>query len=220
MNNIIPKGIGRSGTTLLRMVLMDLFNTEFLPLGFVSDNYRCIIDNSKCHEYGHINKGDICFLAVRDIRDVIVSRIRTNSDLASNSIITPEQLFKELDNQSELQRQLKHFSRFIDNYNPILVRYENVDNNINHIFDLVEENLNVVINEETKKIINKKHCKEAVMERQHKLKNFSEWEHHYMVHGHHISKNKTDWKNLIPKELHKEMNPILDPYLKKLGYEI
>lgn len=206
MDTITIYSVGRSGSTLIRQVVEELF-----PNADVLSSHDTVNEDTKL------------IIVYRDFRDVLVSHWRVHEDIdldmLKNGYKAPEY---ELDKyiNTILKRIETGLNVLAKRSNVLLLKYELFYNNFNYIFDKIEKHFDVNITEENREQIEKKYNIQSNKKRQQKFSSFKDWDDKG-IHGLHIYKGEINsWENIVHDSYKDKMNKIMYPHLEKWGYII
>tara|TARA_Y100000296_G_C5114516_1_gene226983 strand:- start:114 stop:824 length:711 start_codon:yes stop_codon:yes gene_type:complete len=232
MQEIIQKGVMRSGNVLLRLILNHIFNEVNISIhtyrffGFNDFIYRSgfsyeITPHHGIHRYEDIPNNNILIIPWRDPRDSIMSWIRTEySKQNTDKFPTLEYILENCERTAK--EQIEQFDIITKMYkqhpkkNTLEIKYENFHNNFDVLFNKLEKFFKIKIPLETREYLKKEFSKEQTIQFQKALgSNFNYYEPTTHLHGEHVYKGDNKWKEVLTPEILDIINPILDPYIKK-----
>lgn len=198
---LIQKSMMRSGGTILRLILGEIFNNSKC---FKNYEYRWPIINT--HGYENITSlNPYLITAWRDPRDVAVSLMRIakhpySDDLklqeVSNNIMGMFNNIRKVENEND---------------NKLILKYENFHNDFDFLFNILETTFNGVIDNELRNGIKHNFSKESVKKYQSQFKDFSEYNPNNHIHGDHVSTGLSKWKDIFTSSQVEVLNDKLSP---------
>ncbi len=225
---VVLSGSPRTGTTLAWRILSHLFHTAWKthePVDFRTNNNAAAPPQ--------------VFLTYRDPRDVLVSRWRVAVDNFPPApdywIPWPDNdnmyqympaqhfdwLLEHLGREMSQSQYLKLYKELYGEKNVFCLQYEKFNDNLDYIYDIIEDIYLVEITHEQRSYMNNNFGKEAAIKLQLTFTEFSQGDHHSGLHGRHVyvgkKKNWKDWIN--PKHIDK-LNETYASELRLLGYTI
>jgi len=202
--------------------------------------------SSQTHDlmYGENNflkRGHKLIVNYRDIRDIIVSRWRTH-DLSIegrhdwyyskkmtvhdvNLVRAQDGFIRDLEGLSEVV-----YNWDTDTYIPL--RYEIWNKDYNHIFDVAKKACEGYVGKHSKILIgfdipigkrqelSAKYSRDSNFKMQSVYKDFTEWGGDRMIHGHHINKETTDWREKMTEDAQKHCKRLFGKLIKAMGYKV
>jgi len=214
---IIQYSPHRTGSTLVYNVLRYLFedDEQMKVLGYFFRDKKKVLENKviKTHFSWSCNKEGTCiFATVRHPVDAVVSYMRIMKIKRSGPIKTLIQ--KHFAYWNTLQK-LKAQGKKV-----VLLRYEDFSENIDHIFDRIEENLDISIGEQDKNILREAFSRDNVKQHIKKFSSFNKKDITHL-HGNHIDTFKE--KNFDREKAAKKVIELLSDYkdeLEMMGYSL
>jgi hypothetical protein len=210
---IISKGVMRSGTVLLRLILSDLFNLHKIS----PDYYYRAAFNEKgdtwTHSYEPVCDKQVVITTWRDPRNVILSMIRVEKK-ASNQVITTDTCFNQI--VYNIYPSFCYIYR-VTNEAPFSLdlKYEKWHKDFDYLFDTLENFFTLTISQKIREEIKVKYSKESIKNYQSKFSSFKEFDPSTHIHGNHIFKGENNWKKILDKNTLNLINPLLKPYIEK-----
>jgi hypothetical protein len=212
-DQVILKGLMRSGNTVLRLLLIDIFNQFKCFPGYTFRSGEIL----KGHSYEDLENDTFLITTWRDPRDIVSSMIRVEDHLYKDLGLYSmpiENYYKVID------VHIVDTFKGIDNVrktsgNELLLKYENWYNNFDNLFDILEKTFNGIIDEDDRKFLKKQYSKNSVKRIQDKYTWFGQYDPITLIHGRHIGPNngKSNWKVNIPNEYHENLNKKLKFYI-------
>lgn len=195
-------GPPRTGGTLVMNLMKEIFPT------------------SKVHITHHWDKSlrERVVVTYRDPRDIICSSVRIQEIKLRN--------WKD-GFRVKLKKPLDDFLYLWNNYknspDVLFLCYEKFYNNFDYIFDNLERFYSISIPKERRNELKEKYHVKKMKKIADRLKTFtSPIDLENMIHGKHISPKLGEpgqWETYIPPQYHAEMEEVLWPYMKALGYK-
>jgi len=203
------RGVGRSGTTVMTQIV-DMIN------GINTTNRGKVHSNK-------VNSSHV-IITVRDFRDIVVSRWRT--DLSHNNrhhIYNMRKMVKEeideiLFPEGSMRSQMKDINS-IKSEHLLILHYERFFRDFAWLFKQLESFLDIYIGNRSEII---RTCNiDANLEITKTQKHFGDFDQKTHYHGDHISpqKGRSVWREKIPAELHGYITEQLKDNLEKWEYD-
>ena len=210
---IISKGVMRSGTVLLRLILKDLFNNYKISPHYY---YREVYSESNTpwtHSYEPTTDNQVVITSWRDPRNVILSMIRVEKD-PNHQVITPSTCFNQL--VYNVYPAFCYIYRVSQEAKTSLdIPYEKWHKDFDFLFDTLESFLTLTIDTKIREEVKEKYSKQKIKQIQSKYSSFEQYDPSTHIHGNHIFNGKNDWKVVLNKETLNLINPLLKPYITK-----
>lgn len=217
MKNIVSKGPKRSGCTLMRMILTELFNSSS------SYKYKTHEGNNiadvRTHLYEKLPKRTFLIVTLRNPFDSLISCIRACSNKGRIADRFPSQEIIRLECKVWALDQVREYHKMISMINivdnSLEVKYENFHNCFEYLFTQLERFLGVEIPVVTKKAVYDKCSKSNVRILQSRLATFNDADPITFIHGYHIYKGDNNWKRVLTDEVLEIVTPIIAPYIRR-----
>lgn len=220
MQKIEVKGVGRTGSTLLWLIVRDLINTFKVIPGVEIKDKRSV----SVHSYSSIPLNTTCLVSYRDPRNTLLSRIRITKNLKTinTGLITKEDVLRELEENSTFTKQLREIHQLCKEFKDrvLLIKYESFHNNFDYLIDLLEQRFNIKVNKSVRQELKDRYSKDSIIKIQSTHDSFNKYDRETHIHGFHVSKSTVRWQELIPIELHSLVNSKLKPFILFYGYEL
>ena len=186
-------------------------------------------------------RGHKLIVNYRDIRDMIVSRWRTevlSTEGRHEWYYSSKMNVHDVDivrEQKGFIHDLKHLSEIVFNWDTdtyIPLRYEVWNKDYNHIFDVAKKACEGYIGKHTgvlvgfdvpegrRKELIDKYSRDNNYTVQAFFTNFTEWDEDRMIHGHHINKETTDWREKMDEDAKIYCNRKFGKLIKAMGYKL
>lgn len=206
----------RTGSTLVFNILRILFEDEKNKnrSGWRNKIRKNDLIVCKTHAMPPLNNEIAYVFTMRNPIDACFSLCRLS--IKDNSAKNIKMYAKDqMDRWNGLERLLSH------NLKVVVLKYEEFNDNMDHIFEKLEEEFSIVIDEKDKSLLRKALCKENVLKTVDKLENFSEYESINLFHGSHIDQGEIseEDKALIKRQIAKKFVQYKKE-LNKWGYFI
>lgn len=202
--DVIQYGIARSGTTVVWQVLSKLIERAW-----------------KTHDYIPYEENRPAIITYRDPRDVIISRWRTEwNKNPKTDIITDRDLMIWTNSYKSDMENIRMYGAKYPNDKILFLCYEDYFSNTTYILDKLQEFFDIKIPLDMREMINNDTSVENNKKLQSTLNGFSEADFATGLHGNHIHNGTpSNWKIIIPSNLHDFVTELLYNELVELGYE-
>ena len=203
------QSIPRSGTTLLRNLLIPIFQDE--TGSRIEMSHGVIVTNGPL------------LVNVRDFRDITASLWRINHAKYDKEGKVKNKMSK-LDVKGNVNSAIQNISSLNQtlhsNPQALLVRYEEYWDNPDRLLDQIEGYLDIKIPKELREA-GKANCDIKKMKALgDELEDWDKVDEETDIHGKHIYTGKPGtWKEFVEKDLRKRLNLKLRRYLKEYGYK-
>ena len=225
MQRIYQIGIIRSGSTMLYQVLWNLFP---YPTQIIKQH----------HFLKEMN--DPVVATYRDFRDILVSTWRTfiiskqtqrveqfqlseskYSSLEIDRPITEEEIHETYELLKPYLKALnKGRDLFWKSSNVLWMKYEIFHDNFDFVFNSFEEFFGMSIEKDKRDRISDGCSLARNKERASCFEHFGQYDAELEIHGDHINKGEVGgWKDIVPAELHEDVNSLFENDLKIWGYK-
>jgi len=192
-------------------------------------------------ENNFLKKGHKLIVTYRDIRDIIVSRWRTeilSTEGRHGWYYSTKMTVHDVNlvrAQGGFIRDLEGLSEVVFNWDKdtyIPLRYEIWNKNYNHIFDVAKKACEGYVGKHSKKLIGfdisigrreeliAKYSRDNNYTNQLFYEDFTKWSSDRMIHGHHINKETTDWREKMTEDAKKHCNLKFGKLIKAMGYKV
>lgn len=186
----------RSGSTLVFNIIKNIF-----------------LKTQKKHNFNYENN-ILYFISIRHpYNSIISSALRYNEELNKNNI------------EKHINEYLKFGGKVLadenlNRDNIVLFYYEKFIDDINYIFNIIENKLNINLSINLKNKLIEELDINSIIKYSEKYNGFKEYDKNNHIHGNHISKykGKTDYKELLNEELinilknNSDLNKIIEKY--------
>ena len=208
MTEIVLKGVMRSGNTVLRLLLISIFNKHKC---FANYTFRENIN--KIHQYENLNSDKFLITTWRDPRDVVNSMIRIENHKYNFSMPLTK-YYPLFDIIIKEGSEGIHKVRTKVN-NALILKYAHWHPDYDLLFDDLEKTFKGNIPKNVRNVLKEKYSKQSIKKIQSSYKTFSQYNTSNYVHGLHIGPNNGEsmWEHNIPTQYHKEINKILKKYI-------
>jgi hypothetical protein len=185
--NIVVFSAQRTGSSLVYNIFKFLFedDSELLSDHSKFDLGRVVLKTHRFSELDSTNKTNtLCIFTFRNPIQASISNFR----ICMRSSINNKELAKEFI-QKHYAYFLFHKKKELEKWNVLNMRYEDFSNNIDHIFDIIENHFNFTIDSRDKEIMRIAYSKESIQNCIRNLKSFKESLPISGFHGKHINSN-------------------------------